>query len=84
LRAFEMPLGVDGEQAAGFVDGGLVADASEDVEGFAGIGSGMADAVGGEKREPVCACEIDEGMVQRFFGAVVVALEFDEDVFFAE
>jgi hypothetical protein len=44
---FEISLGVEGEQAAGFVDGDFVADAGEDVERFAGLGSGVADAVGG-------------------------------------
>ena len=84
LRAFQMPLGVDGEQAAGFVNGGLVADAGEDVERFAGFGRGVADAVGGDERQAVMAREIDERLVERFFGAIVVALEFDEDVLCAE
>ena len=48
LRAFQMPLGVDGEQAAGFVNSGLVADAGEDVERFARFGRGVAHAVGGD------------------------------------
>ncbi len=84
LRAFQMALGVDGEQAAGFVNGGLVADAGEDVERFARIGRGVGDAVGGEEREPVMSREIDECLIERFFGAIVMALEFDKNIFVAE
>ena len=84
LRAFQMALGVDGEQPAGFMNGGLVADAGENVERFAGFGRGVAHAVGGEERQAVMAGEIDESLVERFFGAIVVALEFDEDVLCAE
>ncbi len=84
LRAFQMPLGVDGEQAAGFVNGGFVADAGEHVERFAGFGRGVAHAVGGHQRQTMMPCEIDEGLIERFFGAIVVALELDEDVFCAE
>ena len=55
LRAFQIPIGVDGEQAAGFVNGGLVADAGEHVERFAGFGRGVAHAVGGKERQAMTA-----------------------------
>ena len=84
LRAFQIPVGVDGEQTAGFLNGGLVADAGEHVERFARFGRGMAHAVGGDQRQTVVPREIDERLVERFFSAIVVALEFDEDVFRAE
>ncbi len=29
-------------------------------------------------------CEIDERLVERFFSAIIVALEFDEDILCAE
>ena len=83
-RAFQMTLGVDGEQAAGFMDGGLVADAGEHVQRFAGIGRGVAHAVGGDERQAMMPREIDEGLIERFFGAIVMALEFNENVLRAE
>ena len=66
------------------MNGGFVADAGEDVERFARFGRGMADAIGGEERQAVTPREIDESLVARFFGAIVVALEFDEDILCAE
>ena len=82
--AFQMPLGVEREQAAGFLDSYFVADAGEDVERRAGLRSGVACAVGGEQRQLIFAREIDESLVAGFLGAVVMALQFDEDVFCAE
>jgi hypothetical protein len=54
-----MPFGVDRKQAAGFRDYYFVSNAGEDVEGFARLGSGMADAVGCEQRQMVASREID-------------------------
>ncbi len=68
LRAFQMPFGVDGKQAAGFGDCYFVADAGEDVEGFARLRSGVADAVGGEQRQMMAAREIDKRLIAGFLG----------------
>ncbi len=84
LRAFQIPIGVDGEQPSGFVDGGLVADAGENVQRFARFGRGVANAIGGDQRQAVMPREIDERLVEGFFGAIIVALEFDEDILRAE
>ena len=39
---------VFGEEAAGFVDSGVMADGGEDVEDFAIVWCGAADAIGGD------------------------------------
>ncbi len=66
------------------MNGGLVADAGEHVERFAGFGRGVAHAVGGHERQTMLPREIDERLIQSFFSAIEVALEFDEDVLRAE
>ncbi len=81
---FEMALGVAREQAAGFGERGLVFEAGEDVEDFAARFGGVGDAVGGDERKVERAGEIDGGLVAGFFGAIVMALEFDVYVFVAE
>ena len=77
LGAFQVPLGVDGQQAAGFLNFHFVADAGEDIERFAGMWSGVADAVGGDERQMMMTREIHESLVVRFFVAVVMPLQFD-------
>ena len=82
---FQVALGVDGEQAAGFVDLYFIADAGEDVECFAGFGSSVTHAVGGDEREVAMAArEIEQGLVVRFFVAVEMPLQFHVYVLCAE
>jgi hypothetical protein len=66
------------------VNGCFVADAGEHIQRLARFGRGVAHTIGGEERQTVMPREIDERLVQRFFGAIVVALEFDKNVPCAE
>ena len=52
----------------------------EDIEHFALGLRGVADAVGRDQREAERAGKFDGGLIARFLFAVVVALQFDEDV----
>ena len=78
--AAEIAVGVEGEEAAGVVEVGVVADGGEEVEDFAVAGLGVADAVGGDGGEVHGAGEAEGGLVAGFFFALVVALEFDVDI----
>ena len=79
-----MALRVACQQAAGLGDFYFVANRSECVLCFAGARRGMRDAVGCYEREAVRAGDIDHGLIARFFGAVVVALQLGIDVPAAE
>ena len=80
----EVPAIVDGEEGAGLVEVRVVSEAGEDVEGGAGGGCGVEDAVGGEEREGAGAGEVDEGAVDAILTATAMALDLDEDVVGAE
>ena len=80
----EMALGVARKQAAGLGEGGFVFEAGEDVEDFAAWLGGVSDSVGCDERKMERAGEIDGGLVARFLGAIVMALEFDVYVLGAE
>ena len=69
---------------AGFENGRFVVDAGEGVEQIALVFEGVRDAVGGEQRQLQFAGDGDGGLVAMLLGAIVVALEFDEDVVTAE
>ena len=78
--AAEIAVGVDGEEAAGVVEVGVVADGGEDVEDFAVVRIGVADAVGGDDGEAQGAGEAEGGLVAEFLIAELVALELDVDI----
>ncbi len=82
--ALEMALGIFGEQLAGFKNSGLVAHAGEGVEQVALVFHGVRDAVGCEQRQLQLAGDGDGGLVAMLLIAIVMALEFDEDVVAAE
>jgi hypothetical protein len=50
LGAFQVQLGVDGQQPAGVLNFHFVPDAGKNIERFAGLWSSVADTVGGEER----------------------------------
>ncbi len=79
-----LALGVALEEAAGLVERDVVADGGEDVEDFALVLGGVADAVGGEDGEMEGLGDAQGGLVAGFFGAVAVALQLDVDVVGAE
>ena len=79
-----MAFGVAGEQASGGRKRAMVADRGEGVAEFASLGSGVADAVGGEQRKIQGTGEIDRGAIAGFFFAMEMALQFDVDILAAE
>src|SRR5258708_28033832 len=79
-----MPIGVDGQKPAGFMDFYFMPDAGEHVERFASLRMCMVHAVGGNERKLMRAGEIDEGLVASLFEAVIVPLQFDVEIVCAE
>ena len=84
LRGFQVAFGVAGEQASGGGERAVMANRGEGITQFAGLGGGVADAVGGEQREIERARDVDGGVVAGFFFALEMALQFDVDIFVAE
>lgn len=80
LGGNEVSAVVDGEEGAGLIEVRVVSEAGEDVEGGAGGGSGVEDAVGGEEREGGGGGEVDEGAVDAILAAPAMALDLDEEV----
>jgi len=76
----EVAEAVFAEEAAGFVNGGVVADGGEDVEEFAVFLFGAAYAIGGDDGQAQFGGEAEEGDVAGFLFALVMALEFDIQV----
>jgi hypothetical protein len=83
-RRTEMAFGVCGEGASGFVEGGVDADAGEEVEEFAFVARGAGNTAGGEERDVVSFGEVDAGGVCLFLAPLEMALEFDVEVFFSK
>ena len=79
-RGADLALGVAGEQAAGVLELGAVADGGEDVEDLALVLGGVADAVGGEHGQAQGFGEAESGLIAPFFVAFAVALQFDVHV----
>ena len=79
-----MAVAVRGEQRAGLVEGGVVAQAGEGVGQRAVGAGGVERGVGGEQRQAQVAGEVDELAVEPRFVAQAVADELDVDVFAAE
>jgi hypothetical protein len=80
---FDVALGIAFQQAAGFGERHVVADAGEDVEQLALGGRGIGGTVGGDQRDAQPARAFDDGLVGRFFFALV-ALDFGVHVGAAE
>jgi hypothetical protein len=72
-----MAVGIDGEEAAGVVEVDVMADGGEDVEDFAVLRIGVADAIGGENRKVEGAGKAQGGLVAEFLVGKLVALELD-------
>jgi hypothetical protein len=71
---------VGGEESARVVEVDVMADGGEEVEDFAVVGFGVADAVGGDDGELERAGEAERGLIASFLIAELVALELDVDV----
>ena len=84
LRRFQMPLGIAGEQPSGGFQSPVMAQAGEDVEYLARIARGMTHTVGGEKGKLEFPGQIDGSMIDGFFVAIEMALQFDVDIAVAE
>jgi hypothetical protein len=78
--AAEVAVVVGSEQASGVVEVDVVADGGEDVEDFAVVWAGVADAVGGDDGEAERAGQAERGLVAGFFVGELVALELDADI----
>ena len=76
-RALEVALAVGGEEAAGGVEGGVVADGGQHVVQRLVLSLSVAHAVGGEEGEAELAGEADQGLVAMLLLAPAVALELD-------
>jgi hypothetical protein len=78
--AAEVAVVVGGEEAAGVVEVDVMADGGEEVEDFAVVRFGVADAVGGDDGDLERAGEAEGGLVAGFLIAELVALELDVDI----
>ena len=72
------------QQPAGGFKRLVVAQAGEDVQYFAGIARGMAHTIGRQQGKAECPGELNRPLVQRFFFAIEVPLDFDVHVVVSE
>src|SRR5947209_1620683 len=63
---------------------GVMVHAGEDVEYLAFVCVGVADAIRGEQRQLVCSGECGGGLIALFFFTEEMALQFNEDMVYAE
>ena len=77
LGALQVPLAVGGEQPAGLVEGGVMADRRQHVVQRLILTGSVAHAVGGEQGEAELAGEIDQRLVPVLLLAQAVALQLD-------
>ena len=81
---FEMTFAVLGEEFAGGVQVSVMADAGKDIEHLTSARFGVKDAVGGEEWEMELLRQVGAGAQPTIFAAKEMALNFDEDILWAE
>ena len=72
-----MALAIDAEEAAGFVDVSLLADAGENVVQLLVLRFCIADAVRGDQRQFQSSRQIDETNVVTLFASAEMALQLE-------
>ena len=75
-----MAFGILRKQAAGGFQRSMISNAGEDIEDLALVRRGIADAVGGQQRQTKAFRKRDRLLIDRFFFAIVVPLQFDVDI----
>ena len=63
---------------------GVLADAGKNIEHFAAVRRGILHAVRSEQRQSIMFCQIDQALIDLFFAADEMALDFNVDIVVTE